>query len=131
MDRHSGPALANLSLQDKTRESVAESEKLLKDLELKYILLQQENFRKVYGESPTKVMNRYAQRLEKCCYQGGEGYKYWLQDLWRAPTYSHCVVKPSEYATAQPTQMELDAYYVIFGQEMEVTEKLTLELWGN
>lgn len=83
-----------------------------------------------YELSASEVYIAYAKRLASCCYQGGEGYSWWLPYTHK-PDYHHCVINPTKYIEAQPTEMEREAYRIICGGEMKVTEKTHYERWGN
>jgi CRISPR/Cas system CMR-associated protein Cmr1 (group 7 of RAMP superfamily) len=83
-----------------------------------------------YELTVDEVYIAYVKRMGSCCYQGGEGYSWWLPYTSK-PDYHHCVIKPSEYKNAQPTEMEREAYKIEHGREMEVTQKMHYERWGN
>ncbi len=85
---------------------------------------QEAKFVEFYGESPDFVTKKYAKRLRACCGQSEIGYKWWLNDgkyHRYKPKYYNCVVL--DYEKAQPSQQERDAYWVMTGTEMKVTEK--------
>ena len=77
-----------------------------------------------------EVFQSYLKRLISCCYQGGDGYSWWLPSKYM-PTYCHCVIEPKKYKEAQPTEIECEAYKIIYGKEMEVTKEKHYERWGN
>ena len=83
-----------------------------------------------YDLTVHEVFEAYIERLISCCYQGGEGYRWWLPQQYM-PTYHHCVVDPKKYKEAQPTEIEREAYKIVCGGEMKVTEKTHYERWGN
>lgn len=131
MDRDFHSKKINLVEQGKIKYQIKSQEKILKKLEEDYTELHIKKFIEHYNENPHEVMKEYSERLYDCCYQGGEGYEYWLDKPWGKPLYSHCVVKPLNYSSiAQPTQMELDAYYVITGKDMVITKEIHTEYWG-
>ena len=89
------------------------------------------------GANAEDIYDSYGKRLAECCYQGGEGYEWWLPnkgypytDKYK-PSYTHCVISPGKYKEAQPTQQERDAYFVVHEKEMKVTETPHREVWGN
>ena len=87
-------------------------------------------FFETYDLSTQEVFQSYVERLVSCCYQGGEGYSWWLSTKYM-PTYCHCVIEPKKYKEAQPTEIECEAYNIIYGKEMEVTKQTHYERWGN
>ena len=48
-----------------------------------------------YDLTVHEVFEAYIERLISCCYQGGEGYRWWLPQQYM-PTYHHCVVDPKK-----------------------------------
>ena len=90
----------------------------------------QKKFFEKYDLTVHEVFQSYIKRLVSCCYQGGEGYSWWLATKYM-PTYCHCVIEPKKYKESQPTDIEREAYKIIHGQEMKVTEKTHMERWGN
>lgn len=117
--------IKQLQLQIKSKEN--DIKQLKQDLQDKLSA----KFYDVYEEYPETIMIAYVNRLRDCCGQGGKGYKWWLFGRYGKykPDYHHCVV--IDYERAQPSQKELDAYWIMTETEMVVTQKPHIEHWGN
>ena len=132
MDRESLEFRANLAEQKRLTEEIKASQNTIKKLKKGLDDIRLRKFHQHHRVGAKEVVEKYVDRLRECCYQGGRGYKYWLCGPYaRKPGYCHCVVEPSKYEKAKPTQCERDAWWALTGEEMKVTSKTHVERWGN
>ena len=134
MERNSLERQANLAAQKNVETQILQLNADLKKLQEDYIRINERKFAEHYGCSVEETYHKYATRLASCCGQGGEGYYWWLPgrgDKYKnyKPSYCHCVIM--DYKRAQPTQQELDAFWIIHGHEMKIDQKPHYEHWGN
>ena len=120
-------------ISEKEIEMKKEIERMKRELqktETAILDYKKKKFFEKYELTIDEVYRAYLKKLISFCYQGGEGYRWWLPQNER-PDYHHCVIKPSEYKNAQPSEMEREAHKIKHGSEMKVTQKMHYERWGN
>lgn len=130
MNRDSLQIRAALASQDHIKKQIIELQNRTKEVDETLKAARLNQFFDYYNVPADVIMTNYVKRLGECCYQGGDGYRLWLNHPG-LPTYCHCIVNPNKYNLSQPNQKESDAYWAIYGKDMEITKEKHMERWGN
>jgi hypothetical protein len=137
--------LIEKKIMEERKKEIETKEKELKELktnlnilEISLLETRKKKFKEKYEISCDDVFENYCALVISCCYQGGEGYKIWINIPtvyyekyinWCKP--SHYVVHPEKYSQCQPTKKDQEAYKILSGEEMKVTKETHIERWGN
>ena len=115
--------------QDEVRRSIEKLQNQMKLLEAKRVEARMDSFRSRWNADARDVLNDYRKLVDLCSYQGGQGYRLWIE----TPKSSahHWVVHPEKYSLCKPTLRDHEAYYAVYGKDMSVTTDMHVEIWGN
>jgi len=80
-----------------------------------------EVFEKKYGVSAKRVIDDYKTVMRTCLVQGGVGYEVWVPGVVHSG--SHMLIDSDKYQRCLPTDQEKEAFYAVYGKEMQVTTK--------
>lgn len=122
--------LEEISLEKLISESKNEIEKH-KSLILEYTKklwdVRHRNFIEKYNMTPRESYQKYVEIVRKCEYMGGRGYPHWIPELEKP----HMMIDPNKYKDCQPSQQDLDAFYIIKRKHMKIPTDTFYWAWGN
>ena len=111
-----------------TEDAIKDHTSKLQALREQLVNTRKRHFLTKWKRDANEVLRAYAALVDSCCYQGGEGYKLWLN----TGSYAcHWVVHSDKFADCQPTQMDHEAHYAIHGHNMVLPTTTHYEHWGN